>query len=257
MPEKTVNEITKSKSLSQEFIGVSVDERALSEIATIVNDVAKQYNDIVAIKVGSADGEDTFHLPDPSYFENSKMPRQIASVSISFEKYNAPVSCRVELRAFPDAHARISIGGSDTTTVAGTYHELEKKLKEKPCIFSKWLHNWARTSLTIISLLTALAIYLLFDLVLGFAGWMSPGFERSQLYAELVKVAWLCVFIGAIVGGIWVYFQCQKAFPVVQFSGNLSDPSSVKRRRLGYIFSVIVLPLAVKIVASLLVKMLK
>ena len=42
MPEKTVNEITKSKSLSQEFVGVSVDEHALSEIATIVNDVAKQ-----------------------------------------------------------------------------------------------------------------------------------------------------------------------------------------------------------------------
>jgi hypothetical protein len=254
MSEKNMEEITRNKSLGQDVVGVSVDERDLFDIASMLNDVAKRNGGTVTIKVVSVDGEDTHSWSDPNVFLRPEMPREIRSVSIFFEKFRGPVSCRVELTAFPSANARarISVDGFDVETVSGTYREMKKKLENKQCFFSKWLNRLDVMFFLILFFLTGAAISSLLSLVLNLLGWISHSIADSQLSVELIKASPPYVLVGAVIGGFWEVWQLKKAFPIVQFSGSLSDPSSMIRGRICTIFSLILLPLAVNIIASLL-----
>jgi len=246
-------EYSRHKSLSRDFDRVRIDENDLARLGAIVSGLAERFGGSPEFRIVSGDGEETIRTGDPDFFVGQHMLPQIRSVSISYHNYQAPVSCCVELGAFPHNRASLSADGSDRDIVSGVYHELERELEGRQVLGVKCAKHLDGFFVHfLVSLMVASAIFSVFDFVLDLASATIVSFKGSDLHEVLVGIGTACVFIGLFIGGFQVIELLQRVFPALEFAGRLSDPNTVSRKRLIWVITVILLPIAVNVVSNLL-----
>lgn len=220
-----MSEFTREKSLNRRFQSVKLDENDLARLGAMVSTLASRFGGSLQITIVSADGEETIRTGDPSFFVSQQMVPLIRSVSFAYYNYKAPVSCRVELSAYPSQRAEISVSGTELEIASGIYRELERELKSRqpysdklPRVFDSFLvYLFA-------ALVVATAIYSVFDMILNFAAGRIGGFKGSDVHKGLQSVGWISVVAGAVIAPHSILDLLNRAFPTVEFSGRLSDP---------------------------------
>src|SRR5688572_9440955 len=102
-------EFTRQRSLTENFLRVRVDETDLVRLARTIAAATQDLGGSVEIEVTTGDGGEAIRTADPAFFETVYMPREIASVSIRYNHYKAPLACRIELSTGDRSMARISV----------------------------------------------------------------------------------------------------------------------------------------------------
>jgi len=253
-------QFTRQKSLNKTYKRIAFNENDLVRVATIIQTLVEKYGQEMEIRIISADGQETIQTSNPNFFTSPHMFPQIRSVSIVFDHFKVPVSCRVDISSNADGKASVSVDGSDRDTVSGIFHELEREFKLRQSFGSK-LYDYLDNVFTFLiismlaSMLTAGAIYSVFDLVLNFIVSRNPGFDGSVLQEFLRNLGWFCVIIGAITGTKLIDLL-KIALPGVEFTGKLSDTNSINRSRITWIFLIILFPIVINVISNIITSML-
>ncbi len=246
------------KSLSQRFQRVILNENDLARLGEIVNTLSERFGDVIEIKIVSADREETVRTSDPGFFVSQHMPPQIYSVSITYNNYKAPVSCRVDFVASSDGHATLSVDGTERETVSGIYHELERELGSRVATGASLVQKLNSLPVTfVLNIIIGVAIYSIFDLALDFASAKIPGFDGSEIHRLFQNIGLISMVLGVIAGGLWVSDLLKRSFPPVEFSGRLSDANTINRSRLIWVSGAILLPIVVNVFSNLLTNVFK
>lgn len=147
--------------------------------------------------------------------------------------------------------------GSERETVSGIFHELDRELKLRQAFgtkFSEWLDSIFPSFLIswLASGLTALAIYSIFDLVLNVIASKVDGFSGSQVQKVMQTIGWVCVLAGAVIGSISIIDLLKQALPGVEFSGRLADTNTMKKNKIIWVFSAVLLPIVMNVFSNLI-----
>ena len=254
MKDNQSRQTSKRKSMNRTIMGIRLDVNDLSEIATMIDNVAKKYGDTVQIRVDSADEEDSIYSTDPIFFKCPEMFRSVSSVSIFFKNYQAPLSISLELVAKYNVGMKISVEGEDAVEVSGTYKELERKLKIKESRLLEVFNKRSMISPLLISLVAGIATYCAFRLVAQIVASKYSIPTNDEVISVINNISLWSLYLGTFFGVFWVFPQFERAFPAVYFLGDISDPSSLKRKNIRYIYGAIVLPFVIKLFDSLVIK---
>lgn len=253
-----MTEVIRHKTLSSEFSRLQMNENDLFRVATIVENLALSYGGQPNIEVVSGDGEETLRTKSSEFFLNDQLPQNIRSIMIGFSKYNAPISCMINLTAMQNRSAYIKVDGTDTSAVAAVFHELKRELTARETGGPKFIilsekHLVSTLFLDIIySILAAASIYSLFDIPLNIIYKYDPDFKNSMLCRSIIYIGWLCVVMGFFGGGLTLSSYIKKSFPPVEFAGRISDPSKHQRKYLLLFISFILIPIVVNVVSALI-----
>ena len=236
-----MTEFTRQRKLSQQYCRVALDENDLARLATLVQEHGQISGDQPNIQVRSGDGDDVFQTSDPSFFIDQHMPRDVGEVTIAYERYDAPVTCRIEASAGLQGRARLTVDGTDPDRVSGLFRDLNAELSARQLPGANLVK--ALDTLWVTSLLcwiVAAAVFSVFDVPLDIATSRVEGFGGSTAYEVIAAIGWVCVFIGATAGGFKLQGSLKRAFPAVQFSGRLTDQSAPQRTLLIWIVMAVV-----------------
>jgi hypothetical protein len=256
-PETAKVEFTRRKSLHREFRRLRIDENDLVRLGQIILAVAQRSKNTLDITVVSGDGEETLRSPNPDFFVSSDMPPQIRSVSIAL-RGESPVSCEVELSAFPRGRAEISADGLDREAVSGVYHELERELESRQAWGRRLVIAVDSFWFTVVTgLVIAAALYSIFDFVLNLASARVQNFYGSKMHLTFAGIGWGILILAMFVGTFPIVSRIKRALPIVEFSGRLSDPSLISRSRILWIITVILVPIVLNVLAALFFDLLK
>ena len=258
-----MTEVIRHKALNSEFGRLQINENDLFRVAKIVENLAIKYGGQPEIVIVSGDGEETLRTKSSEFFLSNQLPQDIRSILIGFSKYDAPISCKINLSAIPKRSASIDVDGTDTATVAAIFHELKRELKARETGMSKFTflsekYFVADLLLHIFySILVAASIYSLFDVTLNIIYKYNSNFKNSTLCKSIIFIGWLCVVIGFFGGGLTLSNYLKKCFPPVEFAGRISDPSKYHRKYLLIFVSFILVPIVVNVVSALIMNAMK
>lgn len=245
-------EFRKTKRLSRSFGRIRIDESALARLSTRIRDLTSGHGGSLNIEIVSADNQDTIRTSDPEFFLTDNMPRKIRSVSISYLNYQGALSCELELRADPIEPAKLRMDGTDPAAVSGAYHELERELSERQVTGGALLAKLDTfAAFLFLGILAAACIYSAFDIALYIADLWIQGFKASTVRRGIVVVGGIFTFI-AFFGGFRLVELLKETFPLVEFAGRLSDPSTNRRSRLVWVAVSILLPILLNVLSGML-----
>ncbi len=113
----------REKTLSRSFSRIGLDENDLARLASIIveSPVLSQENFLITVR--SADQEDRSSTSTPQFFLDQNLPKVLSEVNISSQRYNAPVSCRLDLSSGKNSRATLTVDGNEVTAVSGLFHE--------------------------------------------------------------------------------------------------------------------------------------
>jgi hypothetical protein len=252
-------EFTRQKSLSRQFYRVVLNENDLNRLSTIVNTLVERFGNTIEITIVSADGEETITTNSPDFFVSPDMPPHIQSVKISYShRLRAPVNCEVELASNSHSGAKVSVYGEESEIVSGIFHELERELLQREALgvmMSK--HSKSLGLAFIIAFLTGLAIFSTFDFILDALAVSVPNFDGSNLHNVLQLIGWGLMFFNAITVPVWLGNLVERTWPAVEFTGRLSDPNTVSRSRVIWVFGIILLPIVINVFSNFLTDFLR
>lgn len=195
----------------------------------------------------SPDDAETIRTNDPEFMESVDMPREVGSVSIGYRKYNAPLSCKVELSTRKEGAAYMTVDGTDVHRVTGLFDDLKRQLASLHVFGESVAKRMDCLPVHLgISVLAALAIYSLFDLVLIILSLWFPTFKGSTVYLIIAAIGWLCALIGLWWAGFPIMRMLKDALPTVEFAGKLSDRKRVRRSQIYWAFSAVLIPIVVR-----------
>ncbi len=253
-----------NKTLNKKLYRLRLNENDLFRLANILEPYVNALGSKLDIYIVTGDGEDILETTDKSFFLSLTMPNNIQSVSMKcYDKSFVP-SLTVEFGSasrqkwYDYGTAEVSISGSDPNLVAGTYREILRELEPRQ-LWDKNIFYFLDTLLgyVLISLLSAFAMYSAFDFILRSIAKILPEFWGSSIHNLLVIVGLIFVLVTLLASGVPITHALKRAFPAVEFSGKLTDPSHIFRTRLKWITSFILLPIGLNIIASFLFERLR
>ncbi len=243
-----------SFDLQRTFATVRLNEKDLTKLVDILNQLPKKFGGSIEIKVISGDGEETVKTTDPKYFSSSDMLTYICAVTIGYQQFDAPVSATLMIGSSYDwgrSGTTLEVSGSDQVAVFGIFRELERELALHQAAI-----DWFGAGLS----LYRFSVILVLGVLLGAVGAYSVYLVLVKLVARFASSAQLegvsatfilMAFIVCSVGSIWLLHAC---FGPVQFSGALSDPSRAVRSYFTSIVVLFFLPIGVNIVSALFIR---
>lgn len=116
---------------------------------------------------------------------------------------------------------------------------------------SPWFVNFG--AFFLLAVLSGLAAYSAIDLILRTVGFGFPSL-RGSLDLVRAPAGGFAASVAFILGMLEIPEMLLRWFPPVQFAGRLRDPGAAGRSRLAWVGSALLLPLALEIGATLLVK---
>jgi len=244
------------KSLSRTLSHLSLSEIDLTRIGAMILEACdpKRFQ----IEVRSSDGQDSFRTDDPTFFCADAMPREVSVVTIAGQQEAGALSCRLELRAGVDGRCELTVQGSSVTVASGLFYELQREL-EKRKLAGSWVSRYVNgfSVYLLLSALSGLAVYSVFDLPLNLAKTYVQGFRGSPLHVTIGTVGWLCVALAAIGGGFTLQSRAAALFPPVQFSGRLADPTTKPRLAAARAVGLVLLPILLNVLANFVTDLIK
>lgn len=244
-------EFVQKKSLARVFARIGIDENDLARLASLLAENPVLSRENLTITVRSADGEDVFSTNDPEFFFDQSFPRVLSEVAISSQRYDAPVSCKIELASGERGQARLTVDGNDATAVSGLFHELSRELEARQLTGGWWVKQLDSFPFyLLIALALSSAVYSVFDLALDFGSSLAPAFADSTAHRVIAGIGWICVSgVFALSGFSGVRFF-KRVFPVVQFRGRIEDEGQRLRGRLFWVISAILVPILVNVLSG-------
>jgi len=245
--------IEQTKSLSKEFLGLSLNESDLARLASIIEEAIAGFGGNVAIEVQSADGEDTFRSNNPQFFFDEKMPRKISSMRIGCTGERVPLSCRLTISSGYRGGVDLSVDGEDVALVSGLFREIERELESESSLnpkVTRWIHESSILGM-LLGFLLALAIFSLFDFSINIMDAVVADFKESTLRSNIAWVGWGFVFVGLFVGGRYFEGLFKRVFPLVRFHGHISNEGKDVRGIMVWVLTAIVLPVVLNVGTSM------
>ena len=210
------------KTLARDFRRVGIDENDLARLASLVAANPALADDL-SISVRSGDGEDVFSTSHPEFFFDPNLPGIVSEVSISAFRYDSPLSCKVELS---HDRARVVVDGEDGVSAVGLFHELVRELEARELV-GGWLVSRFDSMFfhLLTSLVSAAALYNLFEFAITLAIMADPSFQDSSKHTATVVIGWICVFGTSIAAPQLVYeVQNNARFPLLSSEGECEIP---------------------------------
>ncbi|MGD9687007.1 MAG: hypothetical protein AB7U43_08560 [Desulfobacter sp.] len=258
-----MTEYVRHKALSREFGRIKLSENDLFRISKIIEDLAAANDGTPNIEIISGDGEETFKARSSFFFISEDIPPEIRSVKITFSKYDSPVSCTAYFSSQPSRQAQVQVDGTDTCTVVAVFHELERVLKSRETVGSKFFLTLENNSFVgfaaflAYALVTAATIYSIFDVPLNLAIKANKEFVKTGAYKTLLTIGWICVFTLPWVGGHLIENKIKKFFPPIEFDGRISDPNKPSRKAMVLFLSFIIIPIIINVISTILIEAFK
>ena len=253
-------DFTRHKTLKLDFVRVSVDETDLARFAGTIRDAVKDYEDEGAegemdIEIATADQEEEFRTGCPEFFESNNMPAAIRSVSISYSQYEPHIDCELSFSSGSGGSASLSARGTDAR-VTGLFYDLAKQVKAKQVFGQRLTRVLDKPWFTVLlAMLVAFAVYSAFDVLLSFLAAYSPEFKESSTYSTIISIGWGAVLLCLLMGGYPIIRLLKQCFPPVEFSGRLSDPQMIRRSRIVWTTTTILLPIVLNLLSDLLIEL--
>jgi hypothetical protein len=258
-----MTEYVRHKALSREFGRIRLSENDLFRISKIIEDLAIANNGTPSIEIISGDGEETYKARSSDFFISNDIPSEISSVKINFSKYDSPVSCTAYFSSQPSRHAQVQVDGTDTNSVVAVFHELERALKPRETIGSKFFLMLENNSFLgfmaflTYAVITAATIYSIFDVPLNIMIKANKEFVKTDTYKAIVSIGWICVFSLPWVGGFIIENKIKKYFPPIEFDGRISDPNKPSRKTMIVFLSFIIVPIVINVISTILIEAFK
>jgi hypothetical protein len=253
-----MTEYVRHKALSREFGRIRLSENDLFRISKIIEDLAISNNGTPNIEVISGDGEETYKAKSSDFFISNDIPLEISSVKINFSKYDSPVSCTAYFSSQPSRHAQVQVDGTDTKSVAAVFHELERALKPRETIGSKFFLMLDKNIFLALmayftyAVITGATIYSIFDIPLNIMIKANKEFVKTDIYKVINFIGWICVVSLSWVGAYIIENKIKKYFPPIEFDGRISDPNKPRRKTMIVFLSFIIVPIVINVISTIL-----
>jgi hypothetical protein len=184
------------------------------------------------------------------------MPGHVGSIHMTPSIPSAPIAWDVQINGPYHDGVRIAVKGSNSTEVAGLASELSRAF-EAHLVGPNWL-RFDRSGLEarmavgpIAALLSLLCVYPVARVLSHFFPEWNPTIQTFTVLLGITAAGTGLTFVpDAVLRSI------DRAFPLVEFAGSLSDTGNAARKRLLWWASAIALPLLLNMIAAIAVSLL-
>ena len=258
-----MTEFVRKKKFQREFIRVCLGEQDLASLARRISKTMETEPGEITIEVETADGQDSFESNDPAFFTSDDMPTNIKNVSISYNDYSAPITCTLTNRWRWQSSQMVH--GSFMLSVEGTGHEVEQLFRDLERdlaarqVFGQWLllaryKTWAWF---LVSMISAAAMYSVFDIVLDLWALLQPEFRKSTLNQVMTVIGFVMTSVSLFGGPVWFYKTIGKYLPPVEFTGRLAGRNTLGQKTFYWVAILFLAPIFVNIFSKLLLDIIR
>ena len=245
----------RTNAFEGKYNGIQINEQDITRIANIITNYTANEGNKIDIRVESSDGKEVYTSYDPNFLLCEAMPREIRLVSIESVNDEESVKCSLIFDTRRNEPVKLSVTGSGSG-VHVLFSDIDKELVAKQIFGYKILDIADRSWFVVgLSLLLAAVVYFVFDTWLDFLVNTFPDFKDSTTHIIIRTIGWSATLLVFMNGVFVVENVIKKLISPIQFSGQISDPSTKARKIRFWLFTSILVPLIIGFMPGLVFRL--